>query len=82
MEFIDVLRTNNINQAIMNYVDVENKQEDDTFSFSFGESTALYNVAYQVYSSFCNNSSEDDGLSKEMNVFLDNLQSALEKLGK
>ena len=75
MECINELQKNSVLKSIIDYVEGEKVQED-TFVFTIGESTALYNVAFHVFNSFSN---ENNNLSKEMKVFLDDLSSALDK---
>lgn len=77
--FVDELRKNPICNAIMTAVDGEDR-EDIKFTFTVHEALALHKAAFYVYNSFCNDSNENDCLSKEMNHFLEDLASGIEKL--
>lgn len=77
MEFIDEVKANAICSKIMKSVDDVHTVD---INFTVDEVIALYNVAFEVYNAFCNNSDEPDGLSVNMNRFLDDLLSATKKL--
>lgn len=76
-KLIERIRNNKICAEIMESVD---DIEKASIEFTVHEIISLRTTCYAVYNSFCNNSDEDDGLSSEMNRYLDDLESAISKL--
>lgn len=79
-EFIEKLQKNEICSEIMKSVDNNDNNEKINIEFNKDEIMAIYNTCYEVYNSFCNDSDEDDGLSINMNRYLDDLNRAIKKL--
>jgi len=78
----EALKMDNIVFKLIEEINGSKDTDDYKFSFNVHELSALQKVAYEVYDSFVDHEEKGAVFSSEVNQFLDNLHSAIEKLNK